>query len=341
MPERHARVEPQRGTLVKPQRRALLAAAAVLLTSPAQAANLAPPPAWKQLRLTVAYPPGGVSDETARELGRQLSKRLAVTVVVDNRAGAGGAVAMQELARARADGSVLCFSAIAPLLDATEAGTGRSKASPEVAAVAAVMSTPVLVVATPAFAGQRFDDVIVAARRGPGQLRWASSGHATTGFRVLEQIRIAAGVDITHVPYAGGGQQINDALAGHFELLSTNVAGRQLRYVQDGRLRALAVGAPQRLAVLPDVPTLTELGHPAANLSSLFGVFAPAATPAARLDQLNTDINAVLDEPAFRQQLETNGNLPVVLSRSAFASRIASEAAAWRRLAQDPAERQR
>ena len=145
------------------------------------------------------------------------------------------------------------------------------------------MRTPVLVVGTPAFAGQRFEDLIAAARAAPGRLRWASSGHATTGHLVIEQVCAAAGVDIDHIPYAGGGEQLNDALAGHFEVLSSNVAARQLADVKEGRLRALAVGAPQRVAVLPEVPTLAELGYPAANLSPLFGVFAPGRTPRARL----------------------------------------------------------
>jgi tripartite-type tricarboxylate transporter receptor subunit TctC len=194
----------------------------------------------------------------------------------------------------------------------------------------------VLVVATPAFEGNSLADLIAAARREPGRIRWATSGHATTGHLVLEQIRALATVDITHVPYAGGGQQISDALAGHFEVLSTNVAARQLAYVRAGRWRALAVGSPRRLSVLPEVPTFAELGYDAANLSSLFGIFAPGRTPAARLDQWNLHINAVLDEPAFKQRLLANGNLPVQASRLEFVRRIATEAAAMRmRLGRD------
>lgn len=289
--------------------------------------------AERAVRLTVAYPPGGVSDEVARELARRLEPRLGAAVLVDHRPGAGGAVALEALSRARPDGQALCFCAITPLLPWPRPGASRHDLAPGIAPVAAVMSTPVLVVATPAFRSGSLADLVAAARREPGRIRWASSGQATTGHLVIEQVRRIASVDITHVPYAGGGPQLNDALAGHFEVLSSNVAARQLAYLKEGRLRALAVGAPQRLAVLPQVPTLAELGYPAANLSSLFGVFAPGQTPAPVLDALNAHINAVLGEPGFRQPLLAAGNLPVEGSRQAFERRIADEAAALGKLA--------
>ena len=287
--------------------------------------------AWAQrgespLRLTVAYPPGGVSDETARELARGLQARTSQLVRVDYRPGAGGALALEALAREGADGNALCFCAITPLLGrGAAAGVTRADWTKDIAPVAAVMSTPVLVVGTPAFGGANMADLVATARRGAGRIRWASSGQATTGHLVLEQIRQLAHADITHVPYAGGGQQLNDALAGHFEVLSSNVAARQLGYLQEGRLRALAVGAPQRLAVLPDVPTLAEQGYAAANLSSLFGVFGTARAPAAQLDRLNAHINAVIDEAGFRQRLQASGNTRSQGSRADFALRIAAE----------------
>jgi tripartite-type tricarboxylate transporter receptor subunit TctC len=316
------------------RRRALLRAGLLGLLGGAAGDGHAQPlaHAGPRVRLTVAYPPGGVSDETARELATLLHAPLGVPVIVEHRPGAGGAVAMEALARARADGSELCFCAITPLLQLPHEAPPHYDPARDIAPVAAVMRTPVLVVATPAFRGERFADLVAAARREPGRLRWATSGHGTTGHRVLEQVAALAGVEITHVPYSGGGQQITDALAGHFELLSSNVAARQLAYVRAGRLRALAVGAPQRLQVLPDVPTLQELGYGAANLSSLFGVFAPGRTAPARLDALNQHINAAAAQPGFRQHLLDSGNLPAPMTRAAFAERIASEGAALRRL---------
>jgi tripartite-type tricarboxylate transporter receptor subunit TctC len=191
----------------------------------------------------------------------------------------------------------------------------------DIAALSAVMVVPLLVAGTSALPALG----LVAALRRPEALRWASSGVGTTGHLALEAVRQASGAAIVHVPYKGGGQQINDALAGHFELLSTNVAPPQLAWVQAGRLRALAVGAPQRLRHLPQVATLAELGFASANLASTFGLFAPAATPPQRLAALHQQVDAVLAEPAWQQQLLAAEHLPLRWSRAAFSAHVAEE----------------
>lgn len=310
-------------------RRAWLAAAlGLVLPWPAHAA-------WpsKPVRIWVAYPPGGVSDDMARALALALAPLLGVPVLVENRPGAGGGVAMQALARAPADGHTLCFSAITPLTLTHTAATPRFQPLRDIAPVLSVMLTPVLVVATSAFAGGSFAEVLAQARARPGALRWATSGHGTTGHWVLEQVSRTQGLDITHVPYQGGGTQLTDALAGHFELLSTNVGPLQLQHIRDGRFKPLAVGAPQRLPVLPDVPTLGELGFESANRASVFGLFAPGATPAVRLDRLNALGNQALAQPAMRERLLAVNNLPTGGSRAAFARDIAAERAAARAFA--------
>ena len=293
----------------------------------------------KPIRLIVVYPPGGVSDSMARALALELQASLGVPVLVDNRPGAGGSVGIDLLGRAPPDGYTLAFSAISPLT--LQPANTKSSADPaaRVAPVASVMRTPVLVVGTPAFTGRDFSDVITQARQRPGALRWATSGRATVGHLVLAQVRRLSGVDITHVPYQGGGQQLNDALGGQFELLSTNVAALQLQYVAEGRLTPLAVGAPTRLKALPDVPTLAELGFAAANLESLFGVFAPAPTPAAIVAALNLAINQALSAspsrvtsatPAhdyLRERLQRAYNLPAGGSAASFAQDIATDRA--------------
>ena len=140
---------------------------------------------------------------------------------------------------------------------------------------------------------------------------------------MLAQVRALAGVDITHVPYQGGGPQINDALGGQFELLSTNVAAQQLRYIAQGSLRALAVGAPTRLAALPGVPTLAELGFAPANRDSLFGIFAPLGAPRHVVLRINTQVNRVLAGAPMRQRLLQSNNLPAPGSAEDFARQIA------------------
>jgi tripartite-type tricarboxylate transporter receptor subunit TctC len=154
-------------------------------------------------------------------------------------------------------------------------------------------------------------------------VRWATSGVATIGHMVLAQVRMQSRTDITHIPYQGGGPQLNDALSGQFEVLSTNVAAQQLQYIEGGRFQALAVGSPARIEALPAVPTLAELGFEKANRDSLFGIFAPARTPAAVVQRLNAEINRVLRSDAVLERLQGAYNLPAGGSTDDFAHEIA------------------
>ncbi len=279
----------------------------------------------RPLRLIVVYPPGGVSDATARALAQPLSRALGVPVLVDNRPGAGGAVGIDFLTRAAPDGHTLAFSAISPLTLQPLLVPGAHDPLDLVAPIVGLMHTPVLVMGTPALGNRQFKEMIELALARPGAVRWASSGVATTGHMVLVQTRLHSGADITHVPYQGGGAQLNDALSGQFEVLSSNLAAQQLEYVAAGRLRALAVGSPARLAALPQVPTLAELGYPRANLSSLFGLFAPARTPPAVVQSLNEAVNRILNAGGFGAVLKGKHLLPAGSTVAAFAQQIAAD----------------
>lgn len=285
----------------------LLAAASIGSTARATAPGL---------RLIVAYPPGGLSDDAARRLAQALEPRFGGPVLVEHRPGAAGLVALDTLARARPDGHTLCYSAITPLFLQPR----------EVSPVIAVLETPALLVATPAFTGHSLADVVAQARAAPGHLRWATSGVGTTGHRVLARVQATAGITLTHVPYSGGGHQVNDALAGQFELLLTNAGPLQRAHVAAGRLRPLAVGSPRRLAMLPGVPTFAEAGFPEANLASVFGVFAPAGTPRDVVARLNAAFGEALVSPDLRRHFEAAGSTVLGGSPAAFAARIQAEA---------------
>jgi tripartite-type tricarboxylate transporter receptor subunit TctC len=309
------------------RRRELLVLGSGLGSAAAAPATAGPWPR-RPIRLVVAYPPGGVSDDTARRLAHVMSARLGVPVVVESRPGAGGMVALEWLSHAAPDGYTLAYCAISPLVFAPAARpTGKPAAFPlfGIVPVVSLMDTPVLVLAHPSFKPSTFAEMIAVARAAPGRLRWATSGHATAGHLVLAQVRAAAGVDIIHIPYKGGGQQLTDALGGQFELLSSNVAAQQLQFVREGRLKALAIGAPARLPVLPGVPTLAELGYPDANLVSTFGLFAPRGTPPEPLRAINAVVNEALLQPDFRSRLLDVSNLPTGGSPADFLARIAKE----------------
>jgi tripartite-type tricarboxylate transporter receptor subunit TctC len=296
-----------------------------LLAALAQPGRARPPWPVRPIRLVVAYPPGGVSDDIARALAQQVSAGLGVPMVVEHRSGAGGTLAMEALAKAPADGYTLVLSAITPLTLSPHLGRVGYRPLHDIAPVVSVMATPALVVGTPAFAGTSLADALVQAQRAPGALRWASSGVGTTGHLMMARIAAASGVDITHVPYKGGGTQLNDALGGHFELLSTNVGLLQLRYIREGRFKPLAVGAPERLPVLPEVPTLGELGFGSANRMSVFGIFAPAGTAPDVLERLNIAFNEALQWPEVQARLRAVNNLPTGGTREAFARVIEEE----------------
>ena len=282
------------------------------------------------LKILVAYPPGGVSDLVARALAKAMADPLQAPVIVENRPGASGTLALELLQRSPPDGQTLVFTAAAAVGLLRHAAARRATASAAAAPlpvqpVAGVMRTPLLLVGTSALAATAFADMVEAARKHPGMLRWATTGEGTTGHTVLQRVSQLAGVRITHVPYKGGGQQLTDALGGHFELLSTNVAPSQLSALRDGRLKALAVGAPRRLPVLPEVPTLAELGYPSANLDSLFGLFAPPGTPIHVLLRLHAWTAQALRSPSIRQSLLDANNQPYEGSAQDFARQVEHE----------------
>ncbi len=293
-------------------------------------------PTAKPIRLVVAYPPGGVSDGVGRALAERLTAQLAAPVVVANRAGASGSIGVEVVAKAVPDGYTLGFASISPLTLnphlATAAGAASVDPLKDIAPVARVMLSPVLLVATSATKASTLAELLALARARPGSVRWATSGMASLGHIMQAQLAVAANVEFTHVPYKGGGQQITDGLGGQYEVLSVNADSAVLQNVKAGRLRVLAVGAPARIDALPQVPTFKELGFEAANLMSVFGVYAPAGVAPATLERLNAEINKALAAPGLRERLTASDNVPAPASRAEFAQQIAVDFAGNGRL---------
>lgn len=306
-----------------------LAAAALPLTARAQ-------PAWpnRPLRIIVPYPAGGVNDVVARLLGERLRPLLGQPVVVDNRAGAGGTIGMDAVAKA-GDEHTLAFAAISPLTLNPHIMKVQYDPLKDLVAVASVMYSPVYVLATPRFRGARFEDVVASAKAEPGKVSIASSGYGTLGHIMIEQIRRKSGADLTHVPYKGGTQLVTDAAGGQFDLLVANPFAPLNALIDEGRLRVLAVTGPRRLPNLPQVPTLAELGHPEANLTSLFGFYAPASLPADAVRRLNAEINKVLGEPDVQAQLRKLDNVVSPATPRQFAAVIEKEHAANARIVKE------
>ncbi|WP_231408672.1 Bug family tripartite tricarboxylate transporter substrate binding protein [Ralstonia solanacearum] len=309
-------------------RRCLSAAAALLcLSVPLLSATsaLAQDYPAKPIRIIVAYPTGGISDNVARALGEKLATQLGQPVVVENRAGAGGSIGMDAVAKSAPDGYTLGFSAVSPLTLNPHFGKLPYDPQKDIAPVINVMYAPMILLGTPSFTGKSFADMLAQSRAKPGTIRWSTSGMGTVGHLALEQVKVQAHVDITLIPYKGGGQQLTDALGGQVEVMSTNVGPTLMQHVSSGKLRPLAVGAPHRLDALPTVPTFAELGYAKANMASTFGVFAPAKTPAPIIARLNTEINKALASPDLRERLTQASVVPVGGTPEQFTAAIRAE----------------
>jgi len=318
------------------QRRSLLPVlAAALLAAPFAAAAQAP--AWpsKPLRIVVAYPPGGTSDVVARLLAERLAPVLGQPVVVENRPGASGVTGLDAVAKATPDGHTLGFAAISPLTLSPHLGRLPFDATRDLQPVLPVMAAPVYLLATAAFGGKGFADVLAQAKAAPGRLRWATSGQASVGHVMLEQIARKAKFEVIHVPYKGGGQIVNDALGGQFELFTANPSPALAAQIAAGKLRLLAVTAAARLPGLPDVPTFGELGFAEANLGSVFGLFAPARTPAEALRRLNAEVNTLLASKDVQDRLARLDLQPAGGSIDAFAALLQREHEAMGRLVRE------
>lgn len=311
------------------RRRALAGLALLTALSPVANAQTWP---GKPIRLIVGYPPGGIADNMARLVADKLAPALGQSVVVENKAGASGSIGMDAVAKAAPDGHTLGFSAISPLVLNPHLAKSPFDPARDIVPVVNVIASPVLLLGTSALAAPDFKALLAAAKAKPGAMRWATSGPASLGHIVLEQVRAGAGVDITHIPYKGGGQQINDALAGQFEVLSVNAGAAVMGHIKAGKLKALAAGAPARLEELPNVPTLAELGLPAANLASVFGVFAPAGTPPVVIERVNVEVNKLLKDKDVRQKIEAVDNVPTGGSVAEFARFLANESASNARI---------
>ena len=195
-------------------------------------------------------------------------------------------------------------------------------------AVASVMYSPVYVMATSRFKGASFEDAIARARAAPGRVSIASSGYGTLGHVMIEQIRRKSGADLTHVPYKGGSQLITDAAGGQFDLFVANPFAPLNNLIAEGKLRVLAVTGPHRLPAMPNVPTLAELGYPEANLTSLFGFYAPASMPPDHVQQLNAAINKVLADKDLQEQLRKLDNVVSTGTPQQFAAIVEKDFAA-------------
>ena len=271
---------------------------AVTTGSPARAQT------WpdKPIRLIAPFPAGGLADVLARAVGDEMSKSLGQPVIVENRAGAGGNVGADFVAKAAPDGYTLMMSS-AGIMTANQFLYSRMPFDAETAfvPVSVVADMPMLMVVRPDLATRTVMDMVAFARAQPGKLNFGSPGTGTTGHLGLAMFMHVAGVRVTHVPYRGAAPAIQDLLAGQIDGVVDNPP-TVIAHIQAGKLRPLAVAANSRMAILPELPTFAEAGVPNYEASSWFGIVAPAGTPKEVVARLHAEIVKALKNPMMQER---------------------------------------
>jgi tripartite-type tricarboxylate transporter receptor subunit TctC len=296
-------------------------------------AALCVPAAWAQsgkpLRLVVPFPPGGSTDILARALGARLGPALGVTVVTDNKPGAGGSLGATEVARAEADGNTLLMGHIGTLA-VNPALYPRLAYDPlkSFVPVAWVARVPNVLVVNATSPIQTLAELIAQAKARPGRLSYSSGGNGSAANIAFEYLKLKAKFPMLHIPYKGTAPSVTDLLGGQVDATFTG-APTVLPHIRSGKLRALAVSSPQRLAVLPNVPTVAESGFPGFDADQWYGIVAPAGTPEAVVTRLNAEINKALQTPAVVEQLAGEGAIPTPSTPKAFGDLIAREIPRW------------
>jgi len=272
----------------------------------------------KPVRVIVAFSPGGVTDIIARTLLPPLAERWGQPVVVENRPGAGGSLAAQAVARASADGHTLLVHSSGYAINAALNPALPYDPYRDLMAVAPLASQAMVLVVSPASGWRTAGELISAAKARPGALAYGSAGIGSGAHFAAEQFRIAAGIEVLHVPYKGGAEAINDTAAGRLSF-TFNTITVALPYVHDGRLVALGVTGAARSSLLSAVPTLAEAALPGFEYTFWNGVWAPAGTPAVICEQIARELAASVASAETRERLARLGAEPMAMTPAQFA----------------------
>jgi tripartite-type tricarboxylate transporter receptor subunit TctC len=302
-------------------RRFIILACCALVALPAYAQDYPRRP----VRLVVPFPPGGGNDIVARAVAQELGKSLGQQFVVDNRAGAGGAIGAELAARSPADGYTLFLGGVGshvvnPSLHAKLSYDPIRDFAP----VALIASAPSVLVVNPSLQATSIAEFTALAKANPGKLNYASNGNGSSAQLAAVLYESMAGVRMVHVPYKGVAPALVDLMSGEVQLMFGTLVAI-LPHIKAGRLRALAVTGRNRSALLPEVPTLAESGLPGYEAGSWYGILAPAGTPGAIVARLNAEINAAIRQPEVRERLAAEGAEVLGGTPADFASHIKAE----------------
>ena len=300
----------------------------------------APAAAWaetypdKPIRFVVPYPPGGGTDVIARIVQERFQHALGQPIIIENRSGAAGSIGTDVVAKSAPDGYTVLFTLSSHTINPAIYPKLPFNTVRDFEPVGMVASLPQILVANPQLPVNNVAELIALAKAKPDSLAFASVGNGSPGHLAGELFKLRAGVQMTHVPYRGGGPAVTDVMGGPVPLLWVSIPAAA-QFVKTGKLKALAVSTLKRSAAFPDVPTMQEAGVADFEVDSWYAMFVPAKTPRAVIDKLNQALNAIITLPAVREKLLQQGSEGVGGTPQALARIVDAELPRWAKLAKE------